>query len=81
MESAARIPSPMRAASARQPFDGGDGLAGNRGGLARTGILRLPVDQHHAGAALFGAAAELAAAQIKLVAQHRKQRCRAVDAE
>src|SRR5262249_39110885 len=46
--------------------------------LARAGISRLAVDQHHAAAALLGAAAELGAAQVELLAQHGKQRRGAV---
>ena len=58
-----------------KPLDGGDRCGRRRvRDLARAGILRLAVDQHHAGAALLGAAAELAAAQRQVVAQHRQQR-------
>ena len=53
-------------------------LPPTRADLARAGIGRLAVDQHHAGAALLGAAAELGAAQAELVAQHRQQRRAAV---
>ena len=41
-------------------------------------IRRLAVDEHHAGAALLGAAAEAAAAQPQLLPQHREQRSRTV---
>src|SRR5215510_1779643 len=46
--------------------------------LTAAGIRRLAVDQHHAGAALLGAATEPAAAECELVAQHRQQRLRSI---
>ena len=64
----------VQRAVARQAFDRGDRLAGQGLDLARAGIGGLAVDQHHAGAALLGAAAEPGAAQAEIVAQHRQQR-------
>ena len=65
-------------AAGRKPLDGRHRLSGQALDRTRAGERRLAVDQHHAGAALLGAAAEAAAAQAELVAQHRKQWRRAV---
>src|SRR5262249_42732944 len=73
-----RLLQRMQGAVVRQSFDGGDGTASDGGDLACAGMLGLAVDQHHAGAALLGTAAEFAAAQAKLVAQNRQQWRRAV---
>ena len=68
----------MQRAVFRQALDGRHGLAGDGVDVARAGEYRLAVDQHHAGAALLGAAAEAGAAQAKVLAQHRQQRLAAV---
>src|SRR5262249_40510635 len=69
---------PQRLEHVAEALDGSHHSAGEARDLARARIGRLAVDQHHAGAALLGAAAETAAAQAKLVTQHREQRRRAV---
>src|SRR5262249_59323847 len=63
----------------REPFDGGEGAAGNRGDLARARLRRHAVNQHHAGAALLQAAAETASAQAKILAQDGEQRTAGID--
>ena len=55
-------------AASAQALDRSDGFAGDGRDLAGAGILRLAVDQHHAGATLLGAAAEFASPQAELVA-------------
>src|SRR5262245_64106346 len=62
----------------RQSLDGRHGLSGKAFDWTHARERRLAVDEHHAGAALLRAAAEPAAAQGELVAQHRQQRPRPV---
>src|SRR5204863_5522309 len=59
--------------------DRGQGAIADGGDRHQTGAHRLAIDMDGAGAAKPGAAAELAAFQIKLVAQHPQKRHVAVD--
>src|SRR5947208_2160347 len=58
----------------RQPFDGGNFSAGDRGQRNAARPRGPLVDVHRASAAKRRAAAELGARQAKLVSQHPKQR-------
>src|SRR5262245_52240560 len=69
-----RLLQRVQRAVVREALDCGDGATGDGRQLARARVRGLAVDQHHAGAALLGAATEPAAAQAELVAQHRKER-------
>ena len=56
-----------------QPFDGGDRAAFALAAGDEAGADRLAVEQHRAGAAIAGVAADLGAGQAELVAQHGRQ--------
>src|SRR5207244_7145165 len=62
---------PLRSA---EPLDRQHRLAGDGRQRLAAGFFRLPVDQHHAGAALLGAAAKTGADEAQMVAQDVEQR-------
>ena len=64
----------MRAVGRTQPFDRQDVPAGNRRQCLAAGFDRLAVDQHHAAAALFEAAAEFRAEEAEMIAQNIEER-------
>lgn len=53
-----------------QPFDGRHRCAGGRGRRHQAGTDGVAVDQHRAGAAITGVAADLGAGQLQFVTQH-----------
>src|SRR5262249_51472306 len=72
---------PRRRAVGREPVDGGDLGAVEAADRRDAGADRLAVDMHGAGAALRDPAAELAAGQSDLLAQHPEKRHLALDIE
>ena len=64
----------MRPVRRAQAFDRHDVLAGDGRDRLAAGFLRPAVDQHHAAAALFEAAAEFGPHQTEMVAQNVEQR-------
>ena len=65
---------------AAKAFDRAHAASLGRGGRHQAGADRLAVEQHRAGAAIAGVAADLGAGQPEMVAQHRRQPCHRMDA-
>ena len=68
-----RLLQRMRLHGGAEPFDGCDATSGDRADLARAGVDRLAIEQHHAASALLQAATVSRAFQIEPVAQNVQQ--------
>src|SRR5580704_3821376 len=76
-----RLLQRVRPVRRAEPLDRQDALAGDRRQRLAAGFFGMAVDQHHAAAALFEAAAEFGADKAEVVAQDVEQRRVAVGAE